>query len=58
LVFSAFNSGAIKDVKIIKDKCLSEYGGRLSSVIDNKMKEDNIRNFNVSGGLGLIEIFL
>jgi hypothetical protein len=32
----------------------AEFGGRLSSVLDIKMKEGNDKNYNVSGGLGLI----
>ena len=32
----------------------AEYGGRLSSVMDIKMKEGNRKKFSASGGLGLI----
>ena len=52
--FSVFNSDAIKDVKMIKGGGPAEYGGRLSSVLDVKMNEGNNKNYNVSGGLGLI----
>lgn len=52
--FSVFNSDAIKDVKMIKGGGPAEYGGRLSSVLDIKMKEGNMKDYNVSGGLGLI----
>lgn len=52
--FSVFNSDAIKDVKLIKGTASSEYGGRLSSVFDIKMKEGNIKRFSGMGGIGLI----
>lgn len=52
--FSVFNSDAIKNVKVIKGNFPAEYGGRLSSVMDIKMKEGNNKNYAFSGGLGLI----
>lgn len=52
--FSSFNSDAIKDATIIKGNSPAQYGGRLSSVLDVKMKEGNNKEFQVSGGLGLI----
>jgi hypothetical protein len=52
--FSTFNSDAIKDATIIKGNSPAQYGGRLSSVLDVKMKEGNYKDYSVSGGLGLI----
>ena len=52
--FSTFNSDAIKDVTLIKGNGPAQYGGRLSSVLDVKMKDGNNQNLNVTGGLGLI----
>lgn len=52
--FSVFNSDALKDVKMIKGGMPAEYGGRLSSVLDIKMKDGNSKRLSVSGGLGLI----
>jgi hypothetical protein len=52
--FSTFNSDAIKDATIIKGNSPAQYGGRLSSVLDVKMKEGNNKDYNVSGGIGLI----
>lgn len=52
--FSTFNSDAINDVTVYKGTQPSHYGGRLSSVIDIKLKEGNNKNYNLSGGLGLI----
>lgn len=53
-IFSTFNSDAIKDATIIKGNSPAQFGGRLSSVLDVKMKEGNNRKYQVSGGLGLI----
>jgi hypothetical protein len=52
--FSTFNSDAIKDATIIKGNSPAQYGGRLSSVLDVKMKEGNNKDYQVSGGLGII----
>lgn len=52
--FSTFNSDAIKDATLIKGNAPTQYGGRLASVLDVKMKEGNNKNFNVNGGIGLI----
>lgn len=53
-IFSTFNSDAIKDATIIKGNNPAQFGGRLSSVLDVKMKEGNNKAYHVSGGLGLI----
>jgi hypothetical protein len=52
--FSVFNSDALKDVKLYKGGMPAEYGGRVSSVMDVRMKNGNMKEWNVSGGLGLI----
>ncbi|RMG83680.1 MAG: TonB-dependent receptor [Bacteroidetes bacterium] len=52
--FSTFNTDAIKDLKVYKGGFPAQYGGRLSSVIDVRMKEGNNRKFSGAGGLGLI----
>jgi len=52
--FSVFNSDALKDVKLYKGGAPAEFGGRLSSVMDIKMKEGNSKQFSFSGGLGII----
>jgi hypothetical protein len=52
--FSTFNSDAIKDVSVYKGGMPAQYGGRLSSVVDIKMKDGNNKGYNVSGGVGLI----
>lgn len=52
--FSTFNSDAIKDVTVYKGGMPSQYGGRLSSVLDVKMNDGNDQKYHVGGGLGLI----
>lgn len=52
--FSVFNSDAIKNTTLIKGGMPANYGGRLSSVVDVQMKEGNMRDYNVEGGIGLI----
>lgn len=52
--FSVFNADAIEEVKLIKGGMPAEYGGRLSSVIDIKMKEGNMEKLSAEGGIGLI----
>ena len=52
--FSSFNPDAIKDMKLYKGAIPSYYGGRLSSVLDIRMKEGNSKQFAGSGGIGTI----
>lgn len=52
--FSIFNSDALRDVKLYKGGMGAEFGGRLSSVLDIKMKEGNAKKLSVNGGIGLI----
>lgn len=52
--FSTFNSDAIKDINLYKGGMPAQYGGRLSSVVDIKMKDGDNKNYDVNGGLGLI----
>ena len=52
--FSVFNPDAVKDVKLSKAAIPAQYGGRLSSVLDVRMKEGNMKRLAVQGGVGLI----
>lgn len=52
---SIFNSDAIKDVTVITGGIPAEYGGRLSSVLDIKTDDGNMKAFGVKGGIGLID---
>ncbi|MDN5200382.1 TonB-dependent receptor [Fulvivirgaceae bacterium BMA10] len=53
-LFSTFNVDAIKDIKVYKGAIPVKYGGRLSSVVDIRMKEGNDKKFSINGGVGLI----
>lgn len=52
--FSVFNPDAVKDVKLIKGGIPSLYGGRISSILDVRMKEGNAKKPELTGGIGLI----
>ncbi len=52
--FSVFNPDAVKDVKLVKGGIPAQYGGRLSSLLDVRMKEGNAKQFAASGGIGTI----
>ena len=47
-------SQAVSDIEIIKGGFPAEYGGRLSSILDIKVKEGNMKEWKVNGGLGII----
>jgi hypothetical protein len=53
-IFSTFNADAISNVKLYKAGFPAEYGSKLSSVIDIRLREGNKKKFVVSGGIGLI----
>ena len=52
--FSVFNNDAIKDVKLYKGDIPASSGGRLSSLLDIRMKDGNNRKFTATGGIGSI----
>lgn len=52
--FSIFNPDVVKDVKLIKGGIPSVYGGRVSSILDVRMKEGNSKKTEFSGGIGTI----
>ncbi len=52
--FSVFNPDAVKDVKLLKGGIPSVYGGRVSSILDVRMKEGNTKKTQFSGGIGTI----
>ncbi|MEM9837173.1 MAG: TonB-dependent receptor, partial [Bacteroidota bacterium] len=51
---SVFNPDAVRHVALHKGVFPARYGGRLSSVLDLRMKEGNREGFHGSGGIGLI----
>ncbi len=52
--FSTFNTNAIKDVQLYKGSMPAQFGGRLASVMDIRMKDGNDQKLGVSGNIGLI----
>jgi len=52
--FSVFNADALKELSFYRGGIPAQYGGRLSSVLDIRMKEGNNQNFGVSGGIGTL----
>ena len=53
--FSVFNGDVIKDFEIYKGGIPAEYGGRLASVLDVRMKDGNYKEYGVSGGIGILD---
>ncbi len=53
-LFSVFNPDAVSDVKLYKGGIPSQYGGRISSILDVRMKEGNNKEFEGTAGIGLI----
>lgn len=50
--FSALAPNAIRDVVVYKGDFPANYGGRLSSVVDVKAKEGNLKRLGFAGNLG------
>lgn len=56
--FSVFNNDALKDVMMYKGGFPANYGGRISSVMDIRMKEGDLQNYHVDAGIGLLSSHL
>ena len=52
--FSAFNADAIKNVTLYKGNFPARFGGRLSSVVDVRMKDGDMYEYHGNLSLGLI----
>ncbi len=52
--FSVFNPDVVKDVKLFKGGIPAQYGGRISSILDVRMKEGNAKKREINGGIGSI----
>lgn len=52
--FSTFNPDVLKNVELYKSGITADYGGRLSSVLDVKSREGNLKKFSGSGGISPI----
>jgi len=53
-LFSVTNPDAMRDATLYKSDMPSRFGGRLSSVLDTRMKDGNNKKWATTGGLGLI----
>ena len=51
--FSIFNADLIREVTLFKGHIPPQYGGRISSVLDVKLK-NNIKKFRATGGIGAV----
>ena len=52
--FSAFNADAIKNVTLYKGNFPARFGGRLSSVVDVRMKDGDMYDYHGNVSIGLI----
>lgn len=52
--FSIFNGDALKSVELTKGGFPARYGGRLSSVLEMRMKDGNKEKFHGEAGIGLL----
>lgn len=53
-LFSIFNPDAVNDVNLIKAGFPARYGGRLSSVLDIRLRDGNLNEFEGKASVGLI----
>ncbi|HEX2921261.1 MAG TPA: TonB-dependent receptor [Bacteroidales bacterium] len=53
-LLSVFNNDAVQSIDFYKGNVPAQYGGRLSSVIDIRMKDGNNKRFSASGGIGTL----
>ncbi|MCU0416985.1 MAG: TonB-dependent receptor [Cytophagaceae bacterium] len=53
-IFSIFNADAISTVELYKAGVPSQYGGRLSSLLDVRTKSGNMQKFSANGGIGTV----
>jgi len=53
-IFSSFNPNTVDGVELYKSSIPVEYGGRISSVLDVKGKEGNMKKFAGAVGIGVL----
>ena len=51
---SIFNADVINNVKLIKGSFPARYGSRLSSVVDIRLKDGNMKKTSVTGSIGMV----
>lgn len=52
--FSVFNNDAVKDVTLYKGDIPAAYGGRLSSLLDVRMRDGNMKQLGFTGSVGTV----
>ncbi|WP_320052885.1 TonB-dependent receptor domain-containing protein [uncultured Acetobacteroides sp.] len=52
--YSVFNNDAVKDIKVYKGDIPANYGGRLSSVVDVRLRDGNMQGYSGSAGVGFV----
>lgn len=52
--YSAFNSDMVNEVNLYKGGGPANFGGRISSVLDIKLRHGNDEKYEVNGGVGLV----
>ena len=57
-IYSVFNSSALRSVNLIRGPFPAKYGGRISSVLDVRTKEGNMKDTKVDLDMGLTSIKL
>lgn len=53
-LYSVFNSESVNSAELIKGGFAARYGGRMSSVLDVKMREGNMKRFSGYANIGLL----
>lgn len=53
-LFSTFNADVVKDAKLYKAGFPAQFGGKLSSVVDVRLREGNRKKLELNGGIGTI----
>lgn len=53
-MFSIFNPDVVKDLTLLKGSMPAQYGGRVSSVLDVKTKDGNLKKMEFNGGIGTV----
>ncbi len=53
--FSMINPDAVEDVTLYKGGIPASYGERISSVMDVQLKQGDVKNLSINGGIGLVD---
>lgn len=53
-LISVFNPDAVNNIQVYRDYIPANFGGRLSSVIVNRMNEGNSKEYNLAGGINFM----